>query len=264
LFSIIVSIVLTTVTAAPDDAQDRHIQSQETFMSAEIETPPVYSSPNYLFDNGPWYNSEGTGAGGADESILQSWGDTFGYGFQWVLDYRLADDFQVPAGSEWEVHSITFCAYQTGSTVYPTIDAMYLAVYDDVPTTGEIVAGDPFANVMTSAVWSLIYRVNFDDSGNTDRPMMACTASLPVPWVFSEGNYWLSMQADGSLSLGPWNPPVVIWDQMETGNGIQSFDGGITWTPVYNGGHAQGLTFYLEGSALTLQQETWGSIKSMF
>lgn len=226
---------------------------------------PIWDGPKaLLFDDGPWWNSEGTGVGGADESILQAWGSTYGYGFQLSYDNRMADDFEVTAGEQWIIESVTFGGYQTGSGLTPTINGMFMAVYDDNPNTGTMIAGDPYANVFTSAEWSGIYRVNESGSGsNTDRPIMANTAVLGTAWTLDEGVYWFSLQADGTGSSGPWHPPVVIWDVQETGNALQSTDAGVTWVPVVNGTAAQGCTFMLEGS-LALEQATWGSIKSIF
>jgi len=227
---------------------------------------PIWDGPKAtIWDNGPWWNSAGTGVGGVDESILQSWGTTYGFGFQLSYDYRIADDFEIPAGETWEIQAVIMAGYQTGSGTTPTINGMFLGVYDDNPTTGSLVAGDPFDNVFTMAEWSNIYRVNEAGTGvSTDRPIMACTAELSTPWTLGEGTYWITLQADGTGASGPWHPPVVIWDQMETGNGLQSLDGGVTWEPVENGGYAQGLLFILEGEPVALEQDTWGSIKTIF
>jgi hypothetical protein len=225
---------------------------------------PIWDGPRAeLFDNGPWWNSAGTGVGGADESILQAWGSTYGYGFQLGYDYRLADDFEV-TDEMWVIESVTFGGYQTGSGLTPTINGMFMAVYDDNPNTGTMIAGDPYANVFTSAEWSGIYRVNESGTGtNTDRPIMACTAVLSTPWEIETGVPWISFQADGTGSSGPWMPPVVIWDVQETGNALQTLDGGVSWTPIVNGTAATGVVFILEGY-VALEQATWGSIKSIF
>lgn len=227
---------------------------------------PIWDGPKAtIWDNGPWWNSQGTGVGGVDESILQSWGTTYGFGFQLSYDYRIADDFEIPAGETWEIQTVIMAGYQTGSGTTPTINGMFLGVYDDNPTTGTLVAGDPFDNVFTMAEWSNIYRVNEAGTGvSTDRPIMACTAELSTPWTLGEGTYWITLQADGTGASGPWHPPVVIWDQMDTGNGLQSLDGGVTWAPVENGGYPQGLLFILEGEPVALVQDTWGSIKTIF
>jgi hypothetical protein len=47
---------------------------------------------------------------------------------------------------------------------------------------------------------------------------------------------------------------------------LQSQDGGVTWTPIDNGGYPQGFTFILYGQDFggDLNQATWGSIKTMF
>lgn len=218
-----------------------------------------------LWNNGPWYNSAGTGVWGADESILQDWGTVFGYGFQLSNGNYLADDFTVPVGQEWILDRVTIAGYQIGSGLTPTIDGMYIAVYDDNPNTGMMIAGDPYTNVFTSAQWSGIYRVREGESGiNADRPIMAIVSYVPYPIILDSGTYWISFQTDGASTLsGPWHPPVVIWDVPETGNALQSSDGGFIWQPIVNGVYAQGILFYLE-AFYGLQTDTWGSIKTMF
>ncbi|MBN2587257.1 MAG: hypothetical protein JXA64_00495 [Candidatus Fermentibacteraceae bacterium] len=264
-YFILATILLASLAVANEAAEGLRAEVPNEF--AVAQGGPVWDGPNaLLFDDGPWWNSAGTGVGGADESILQSWGTTYGYGFQLAYDYRMADDFEVPSGEEWIIESVTFAGYQTGSGLTPTLNGMFMGVYDDNPNTGTLIAGDPYDNVFTSAEWSGIYRVNESGTGtNTDRPIMACTAVLSTPWDLTEGTYWLTIQADGTGSSGPWHPPVVIWDQQNTGNGMQSLDGGVSYTPIVNGTEGQGLTFVLEGYIMgALDQATWGSIKSIF
>jgi len=228
---------------------------------------PVWEVPgSEVFSTGPWMNSTGTGAGGKDESILQAWGNTYGYGCQFNIQWVLADDFEVPVNVCWSVVSISIAGYQTGSGTAPTFDGLYFTLYDDPPTTGSIVYGDYTSNYFSSAAWTEIYRVDLKGAGtNTDRPIMAVTAELSTPWYITEGTYWLAYMLDGSGYSGPWSPPVVIWDQPVTGNALQSTDGGILWEPIENGGHASGVCIILEGDDISsLEHETWGSIKSMF
>jgi hypothetical protein len=217
-----------------------------------------------LFRTGEWFNSSGTGYSGADESILVHPGTVLGYRCQ--SNYTvIADDFEVPAGQMWCIDEIVIAGYQTYSGMTPTINGLYLAVYDDPPTTGTMIYGGYTTNIFTSAEWSGIYRVDEAGSGtNTDRPIMAVTAELSYVWNVSEGTYWIGWQFDGTGSYGPWAPPVVVSEIANTGNGLQSVDGGILWEPVSNGGYPQGFPFILYAHVANLEQGTWGSIKTMF
>ncbi len=260
-------LIIAAVSAYADDVSETfHAETPREF--AAHSGGPVWNGPkNVLFHNGPWKNRDGTGWHGSDESIMQDWATTYGYSFQKTKKYMLADDFEIPAGETWTIESITFAGYQTGSGTSSTINGMFVVVYDDPPTTGTVVAGDISANIFTSSQWTQIYRVADSTSGsNSDRPIMANTAVLSEPWVLDDGTYWISIQADGTISPGPYHPPVVIWDQRNTGNAIRSVDGGVIWRPVSNNGYAQGLCIVLEGTTGggALEQETWGAIKGLF
>ena len=80
----------------------------------------VVPPSHVIFDNGPFMNSPGTGAGGADESVLQtSLGmNNYGFGNQVSAGNRLADDFTLTTRAR--IKKIKFYAYQTGSTTTST------------------------------------------------------------------------------------------------------------------------------------------------
>ena len=75
---------------------------------------------------------------------------------------------------------------------------------------------------------------------------MAVTADANV--TLAAGTYWLDWQVDGTLSSGPWAPPISILGQTTTGNGLQSVSGGA-FAPALDGGTGtqQGLPFQLLG-----------------
>jgi len=187
------------------------------------QTSVPYAPIAALYDNGPLVNSPGTGAGGADESMLQNVSlgmGTYGFGHQSLYGYRVADDFTVTGGG-WYVDTITFFAYQTGSGLVSTISAVNLQIWNGVPgAPGSVVVfGDTTTNRLVNTTWSGIYRVMETTSGNTDRPIMANTVKVGV--MLPPGTYWLDWQSDGTLSSGPWAPPVTINGQATTGNALQ-------------------------------------------
>lgn len=211
-----------------------------------------------LYDNGPLVNSPGTGVGGADESRLQFIAfemTTLGFGNQLSQEARLADQFTVPEGRFWQVDRITFFGYQVGSTTASTFIAVNYRVLDGPPgepTTG-VVFGDTTTNRLLSSGWTGIYRVREHESGQvTDRPVMALVASGGFSLL--PGTYWLDWQADATLLNGPWNPPVTINGQAETGDAVQSNDNGVHYEEIVDGGSEapQGLPFVIEGSATGL------------
>ncbi len=208
-----------------------------------------------LYDNGPLVNSPGTGVGGADESRLQFTAfemTTLGFGYQLIQETRLADQFTVPEGVYWVVDRLTFFGYQVGSTTTSTFTALNYRVLDGPPGEEgtEVVFGDTVTDRLLSSGWSGIYRVREHESGKvTDRPVMALVAS--GGFLLLPGTYWLDWQADATLPSGPWNPPVTIEGQPETGDAVQSGDNGESYDEIVDGGSEapQGLPFVIEGTA---------------
>ncbi|MEJ5308968.1 MAG: carboxypeptidase regulatory-like domain-containing protein [Anaerolineae bacterium] len=217
--------------------------------SAIGQTSVPYAPVAALYDNGPLVNSPGTGAGGADESMLQTVSlgmGTYGFGHQAAYGYRVADDFTVTGGG-WFVDTITFYAYQTGSGLVSTISAVNLQIWNGVPDApgSSVVFGDPTTNRLVNTTWSGIYRVSETSSGDTTRPIMANTVKVGV--MLPPGTYWLDWQADGTLSSGPWAPPVTINGQATTGNALQYLG---AWGAALDTGTGtqQDFPFVIEGA----------------
>jgi len=232
--------------------------------ATSMGTPPaggtVWAGPRaLLFDNGPLVTSPGTGAGGADESVLQSTSlgmNILGFGIQLSAGNSMADDFTIPSGETWQIDNITGFAYQSGAGSPSTISGMYLRIYDGPPNAGgAVVWGDPVAggwvtDVMSSTVWSNAYRVSETTLGNADRAIMASTATIGT--TLTEGTYWVEFIFDGSASFsGPWGPPVTVLGQTTTGNGLRTIAG--VWEPLLDSGGTetpQGAPFIVDGIVL--------------
>ena len=201
-----------------------------------------------LYDNGPFVTHPGGGAGGADASALQSSLNmsTFGFGFQVSAGNRVADDFTV-TGSGWAIDSITFFGYQTFSGTTSTFTSLNLRIWDGPPNdpSSLIVFGDTITNRMTGSEWTNVYRVLDTTLSNEDRPVMALVAE--VNSFLPPGTYWLDWQTDGTLTSGPWVPPITILGQTTTGNALQYTSTG--WAPLVDAGTVtqQGLPFIIEG-----------------
>lgn len=207
-----------------------------------------------LFDNGPFFNSAGTGSGGANESVLYTttFGmSTIGFGHQQTAFNRVADDFTI-TDCAWRIDSVVFFGYQTGSTTTSTFTGVNFRVWDSIPDApgSSIVFGDTTTNRLIRTVWSGAYRVTETTSGNSTRPIMrnVCTMNSTI---IPAGTYWLDWSSAGSLGSGPWAPartPVMV---AITGNGRQRI--GSVWNNLVDGGTntpAQGLPFIIYGTAL--------------
>jgi hypothetical protein len=204
-----------------------------------------------IYDNGPIVTHPGGGAGGADASALQTalGMDTYGFGAQLIAGNRVADDFTVTYAGGWQIDTITFFAYQTGSGTTSSIYSLNLQIWDGPPDGGgSVIWGDTTTNIMTSTTWSNIYRVLDTALTNTDRPVMAVVGTVGT--VLPPGTYWLDWQFDGSPAFsGPWQPPITILGQTTTGNAKQFTSSG--WADLVDGVTLtpQGLPFIMDGAA---------------
>ncbi|MFO7613366.1 MAG: hypothetical protein R6W71_01865 [Bacteroidales bacterium] len=205
---------------------------------------PIY---NILYDNGPLVTNPGSGFGGADASVLQTalGMNTYGFGHQIANGWWVADEFTVPPGG-WDIIGFGFFAYQTGSTTTSTFTAVQIMIFDGPPGAvgTNTLFGDNNTNRLTSSEFTNIYRVLDNAMSNTDRPIFRndCMFNLQLP----QGTYWVAWQAAGTLSSGPWVPPISVLGQTTTGNG-QQFTG--SWAIAIDTGTitAQGLPFFIYG-----------------
>ncbi len=206
-----------------------------------------------LFDNGPLVTNPGAGFGGADASVLQgSLGlNTFGFGHAVASGFRVADDFTVPAGPGWTIETITFFAYQTGSSTTSTMNAVNLRIWDGPPGPGSnIVFGDTTTNLLSNSAFINAYRVTETDLLGSTRPIMASTATVNT--YLAPGTYWVDWQTGGTLTSGPWAPAVSILGQTAPAgaNAVQFSPTAGTWSPLVDTGTAQAvqdLPFIIRG-----------------
>ncbi len=201
-----------------------------------------------LYDNGPLVTHPGGGANGADASTVQTALGlvNLGFGNQWLLGNRVADDFTVPSPG-WFIGAVTVYAYQTGSGLDPTLLGASLRLWDGPPGDpgSSVVFGDESSNRLLEAGWSGIYRTTDTDLGSAVRPIMALT--LAVNTALPPGTYWLDWSASGTTPLtGPWAPPISILGSATTGDARQALAG--IWQPLLDSGNPQGLPFIIHGS----------------
>jgi hypothetical protein len=72
--------------------------------------------------------------------------------------------------------------------------------------------------------------------------------STSATLVLGPGTYWLDWQTGGSLTSGPWVPPISIEGQLTTGNARQF--NGTTWVDLLDNGFPQGLPFQVYGQVI--------------
>jgi len=219
---------------------------------------PTWSGPEaVLYDNGPLVTHPGGGAGGADASALQTnlGMNTLGAGHQFLLGYSMADDFTVTDTGGWDVQTITFFAYQTGSTTASTITGVYVQIWNGAPNAGgSVIWGDLTTNRLASTAWANIYRVTDTTLTTTNRPVMADIATIGT--TLAAGTYWLQWTTDGTLASGPWAPPITILGQTTTGNALQYT---TAWAALTDTGTLtpQGMPFIIEGVVVPVELQSF-------
>lgn len=206
-----------------------------------------------LFDNGPYFNSTGTGAGGANESVLYTTTfamGTIGFGHQQASFNRVADDF-VAQGCSIRIDSIAFFGYQTGSTTTSTFTGVTLRIWNGEPDQpgSSVIFGDTTTNRMIRTAWSGAYRITETTVGASNRPIMRNVVNVGIT-TFG-GTYWLDWASSGSLASGPWAPARTPVGVAITGNGKQRI--GNTWNNAVDGGTGnppQGFPFIIYGAVI--------------
>lgn len=207
-----------------------------------------------VWDNGPLITTFGGGFNGADVSELWTTGgaNTLGFGHQVTAGNRVADNFTLTVDTF--LKTATFFAYQTNSTTQSTITSVNVRIWDGVPGQGgsNIVFGDTGTNRMLSTGWSGIYRATDTAPLGNARPIMEQLVDLENV-LLPAGDYWIDWQTDGTLSSGPWAPPVTIPNDFYVGDALQSIsDNGVTWGAALDSGNGLNVDFpfLLDGNAV--------------
>lgn len=205
-------------------------------------------SKDVIWDNGPLLTEVGGGYNGADLSALQaSLGmGSLGGGIQVINEISIADDFEISEYSN--VETITFFAYQTNGGIPSTINKVFFQIWDGDPSDGgSVIFGDLATNRLISTAWTNMYRASDGTPSNSERPIMDIVADA-TGLNLTPGTYWVELQAGGSVSNGPWCPPVTILGETTTGNAIQNSGG---WSDWLDSGTStqQGMPFIIKGTS---------------
>jgi len=210
----------------------------------------LFAPTDVIWDNGPLVTHPGSGAGGNDASALQTTLGlgTYGFGHQYALGSRVADDFVIDSPGGWDIDTITFFAYQSFAGPPSTITGVYYQIWDGPPDDpgSTVVFGDLVTNRLDNTAWMNAYRVLDTSLTNSDRPIMANTATAGIH--LPPGTYWIDWMTDGTASSGPWAPPISILGETTTGNALQ-YTG--SWASLLDTGTStpQGLPFIIEGNS---------------
>ncbi len=233
----------------------------------QLSTDPAVHCPMWdggrdvLYDNGPFETAPGLSV--CQDVTLGS--STYGYGHQILNDNRLTDQFVVPAGETWMISAMTFFAYQTGSTTVSTITDVRVEIYPNPPEGGNLIWGDLVTNRLNTTAWTGVYRVLESAQTSTARPIMADVCDVTV--TLGPGEYWVVWQCGGTLSSGPWAPPITIPGQASTGDALQWTTTNLAWLPASDAGDGgfKGFPFIIEGSIPTpVEDSSWGAIKALY
>jgi len=242
---VIACLFISAIAFSQSNSTVADIATEVSFVPDQANPPapiPPNDAKSILFENGPVVTHPGGGPGGADFSLTESPLTLYGWGVQFALGYRLADDFEVTDGP-WDVDSIIVWGYQTNSGLTSTFIGLYLQIWDGPPDDpgSTVVWGDETTNVMDNTYWSNCYRG--DDLGSTARPIMRLVA-VPTSLSLANGTYWIDYNIDGSGSSGPWGPPVTILGTTNTGDGLQYV---TSWGPALNATFPNGVPFEIWG-----------------
>lgn len=208
-----------------------------------------------LHDNGPIVTHPGAGYNGNDASALQNalGMGILGFSNSTATGFKLAEDFTIPPGNSWAIDNITFYSYQPGTYSDPptsTTTGLYLQIWDGSPDdpASSILFGDLVTNRLIDTYWTDIYRVSDTGLTNSERPIMAAIAEVNVS--LQPGTYWMVWASEGSLTSGPFSPPITILGQATTGNALQYSPSSSSWGPANDSGTLtqQGMPFVIEGS----------------
>lgn len=230
---------------------------------AQSLKPSVHQDFGYekalLYDNGGFITN-GLNPADADSSVLQGTNSTLGTGMNMGTGYAPADDFTISSGS-WQIDSIAFFNYQTGSTTTSSMTAIYVRIWEGSPMSGgTIVWGDTTTNLLETSYFTNVYRGS-STAWTTTRPIMRTVANTSG-LTLDANTYWVEVQGSGSIASGPWGVPVTISGVEASGDALQRQL--TTWVALADLGSTQplGLAFVVYGSVIGgLEEEYSNSVR---
>ena len=191
--------------------------------------------------------SNGTTApAGFTWSEMNATNTTIGYGNN-ITDFRLADNFTVPAGT-WNVTKMTFYAYSTnyaGAT--SPFNDVRVRIYNGAPNAGgTVIFGDVTTNRFLSSTTASIYRI-VNATPGTARQVWAIEANVNV--ALAAGTYWVEWGVNNTTPLASnFTPPSTITGQPSPAgsNALQLAVATNTWTAATDGAGPQDIYFKID------------------
>jgi subtilisin-like proprotein convertase family protein len=173
-------------------------------------------------------------------SEVQTGNTTGGVSASITNNFKLADNFVVPAGATWNLTSMKFYGYQTGfvGTVSP-FTTIRVAIHSGT-VTGPVVFGDQTTNRLASSPEALMYRI-FTATPGTTRTIWAINANTNV--TLTAGTYWVEYATDVTGNGAHFLPPsTVVGTVTQAGNNAQQWTG-TAWVPLVDGTNVQDMPF---------------------
>ncbi len=167
----------------------------------------------------------------------------FGASGDGTSNLRIADDFTVPSGQQWQISQFHTYGYQTGYTgTASPFNGIRVQIWNGNPSTAgsSIVFGDLTTNRFVSSIDSLTYRI-----GNTQVPTATTPGTTRKLWRITAdltgvnlpaGTYWIEWQVTTTSGTGSFLPPAtVVGARTVTGWNAVQFNG--TWGPLLDAGN---------------------------
>lgn len=160
----------------------------------------------------------------------------------------LAENFLV-TGAGWNVQSLDFFGYQTGSTSFTFTGVTWSILSGSNIATASVVASG------TTPVTSLgvfAYRVTNTTLTATNRPVYRMNADIP-DIALAAGSYFVTWALAGTGASGPFVPPIP--SSYGIGNGLQSVSGGA-YAPLVDAGSSQNfdVPFVIQGTVVPVPE----------
>ncbi len=212
----------------------------------------VYSNGN--LSTGATSSNGAAAPAGYTWSELQGTNSTLGSsGFtDGTNDFRLADDFVVPAAESWAISSVEMFCYQTGATLMP-VDILTVRIFSASPDIGTLLFGNATTNVFDAGgtVDAFMYRTGRTTSGIT-RKIWKVKGNITA--TLTPGTYWLDYQVH-AINNGAVYFPVVTNVGVEQEPGANAMQGNAgVYNPLVDtgSGNLQALPFIINYVATAL------------
>lgn len=186
-------------------------------------------------------------------------------------NFRLADDFTIPAGQRWRIDGVCVYVYKTAFVGIPVIPPVRLRIWNGAPNAGGVIvfdgnAGVPFAAtdlINTPVGPKNLFRI-FNTvapppgtAPGTTRRLYEIAMTVPGGLVLPAGTYWIDYQTTPNGGPNNFNPSTTHHGirGVAGANGLQFQAAG--WVATIDGGNPasapdvpQDLPFIIKGENL--------------